>query len=123
MVEIAHQRRTGLAAGHVPRRTAHVDVDDVGAGGFRNPRAFRHPAGLAARELNDMRTYSGRLASQPRHRAAIDEIIAGGHFGDDESGAKRSRQTPKRRVGNAGHRREKDPVGDLNIAYFQWLRA
>ena len=89
VVEIAHQRRTGLAAGHVARGTAHIDIDDFGAGGFGDPRAFRHPDGLAARELNDMRAYSGRLASQPRHRPAIDEIIAGRHLGNDESGAKR----------------------------------
>ena len=43
VVEIAHQRRAGLAAGHVARRTAHVDIDDVGAGGFGDPRALRHP--------------------------------------------------------------------------------
>src|SRR5258708_6309782 len=65
VIEIAHQCRAGLAAGHMPRRTAHVDIDDVGAGGLGDPRAFRHPPDLAARELNDMRTYSGRLASQP----------------------------------------------------------
>ena len=56
MVEIAHQRRTGLAAGHVARGTAHVDVDDVGAGGLGDPRALRHPVRLAARELNHVRT-------------------------------------------------------------------
>src|SRR5258708_26667605 len=64
-IEIAHQCRAALAAGHMPRRTAHVDIYDVGAGGLGDPRAFRHPPDLAARELNDMRTYSGRLASQP----------------------------------------------------------
>ena len=123
VIEIAHQRRAGLAAGHVARRTAHVDIDDFGAGGFGNPRAFRHPADLAARELNDMRTDSGRLAAQPRHWAAVDEIVAGGHFGNHKSGAERCGQTPKRRIGDARHRRQKDPIGDLNIAYFQRLKA
>jgi hypothetical protein len=47
MIEIAHQCRAGLAAGDMARRTAHVDVDDVGAGGFRNARALRHPMRLA----------------------------------------------------------------------------
>ena len=96
VIEIAHQRRTGLAARHMARRTAHIDIDDFGAGGFGDPRAFRHPSGLAARELNDMRTYSGRLASQPRHRPAIDEIVAGGHFGNDESGAQEPRPDAER---------------------------
>jgi hypothetical protein len=70
-----------------------------------------------------MRADSGRLASQPRHRAPIDEVIAGGHFGNNESGAKRCGQTSKGGVGYAGHRREKDAVGDLNVAYFQRLRV
>ena len=123
VIEIAHQRRTGLAAGHVARRTAHVDIDDVGAGGFGDPRALRHPVRLAAGELHDMRADAGRLAAQPRHRPAVDEIVAGGHFGDDEAGAEARGQTSKRRIGDPRHRREKDPVGDRNIAYFQWLKA
>gem|GEM_PF-1864756 len=70
-----------------------------------------------------MRTYSGRLASQPRHWATIDEVIAGGHFGNHESGAKCGGQTSKRCIGDARHWRENDPIGDPNIAYFQWLRT
>jgi hypothetical protein len=37
--------------------------------------------------LNNMRTYSGRLASQSRHRATVDKVAAGGHFGDNKPGA------------------------------------
>jgi hypothetical protein len=70
-----------------------------------------------------MRTYSGCLATQPRHWATVGEIVAGGHFGDDKAGAKGRRQTSKGCIGDARHRREKDPVGELNIAYFQRLRA
>ena len=33
------------------------------------------------------------------------------------------RESPERSVGNAGHRRQENPVGELNIAYFQWLMA
>jgi hypothetical protein len=123
VTKIAHQRRAGLAARHMARRTAHIDIDNFGACGFGDARAFRHPTGLAAGELDDMRTYARRLASQPRHRATIDEIIAGGHFRNDESGPKRCRQTSKGDIGDARHRRKKDRVGDLNIAYFQRLTA
>jgi hypothetical protein len=70
-----------------------------------------------------MRTYSGRFQTQPRHRATVDEIIAGGHFRDNESRAQRGGQPPKRRVGNARHRREQHPIGHLNITYSQWLSA
>ena len=37
------------------------------------------------------------------------------------TGAKGSGQTPERRIGDAGHRREEDPVRDANIAYPQRL--
>ena len=70
-----------------------------------------------------MRTYSHSLASQPRHRPAMDQVVTCGHFGDHESGAKLSGQTPKRCIGDARHGREKDAVSDVNIAYFQRLRA
>ncbi len=86
MIEIAHQGGAGLSAGHVTRRAAHIDVDDIGAGGFRDPRALRHPFRLAAGELNDMGADAGRLTTQPRHRLAVDEIIARGHFGHDQPG-------------------------------------
>ncbi len=123
MVEIAHQGGTGLAAGHMPRRTAHVDVDDVGAGRFRDPRAFGHPVALAAGELHDMGANAGCLTTKPGHRLAVYEVIAGGHLGYNEPGAKARGQTPERGVGDAGHRREENPVGELNVAYFQRLRA
>jgi hypothetical protein len=70
-----------------------------------------------------MRTYAGCLASQPRHWAAVHEIIAGGHFGDDEPGTKPRGQPSEWCIGDAGHWREKNPVGDCNIAYFQWLKG
>src|SRR5665811_2349397 len=90
---IRDRRGTGLTAGHMTRGTTHVDVDDFGAGGFGNPRAFRHPPDLATRELNDMGTNSCRLASQPRHWPAIDEVVACRHLGNDESGAKHCGKT------------------------------
>ena len=80
VIEIAHQRRTGLAAGHMTGRTTHIDIDDVGAGGFRDLRALGHPMRLAARELNDVRSDTGCLAAQPRHRPAVYEFVAGRHL-------------------------------------------
>jgi hypothetical protein len=70
-----------------------------------------------------MRAYSGRLASQLRHWAAVDEIVAGGHLGNDEPRAERGGQSPKGRVGHTRHWSQKDRVGDLDAAYFQLLRA
>jgi hypothetical protein len=75
----------------VPRRTAHIDVDDVGASGFGDPRAFRHPTDLASGELNDMRADTGCLASQLGHRPLVYEIVARRHFGNDKTSPKGSR--------------------------------
>src|SRR5205823_7380837 len=99
------------------------DIDDFSAGGLGDPRAFRHPADLASCELNNVRTYAGRLAPQSRHRAAVDEIIARRHLGDHEASAKRCRQTSKWRIGDARHRSEKNRIGDIDIAYLEGLRV
>ena len=123
MVEIAHQRRSGLSTGDVPRGAAHVDVDDVGASGLRDPRALRHPVRLAAGKLDHMWADAGRFAAQLGHRLAIHEVIAGGHLGDDKASSKAGRESAKGSVGDAGHRRKENPIGELNAAYFQWLRA
>jgi len=51
------------------------------------------------------------------------EAIANYDSVSDEAGAKRRGQTSKGHVRDAGHRREKHPVGDLYIADLQRLRA
>jgi hypothetical protein len=51
------------------------------------------------------------------------EIIAGGHLGDDESGPEGGGLASKRGIGDAGHRREQNPVGHRNITDFQHLVA
>src|SRR5438067_2226712 len=101
-----------------PRPTMTASAPDISSADTAFSNVVMSPL-----TTNGMRTYSGRLASQPRHRATIDEVIAGSHLGNGESGAKHCSQTTKRCISDAGHRREKDPVGDLNIAYFQRLSA
>jgi hypothetical protein len=123
MVEIAHQGRAGLAAGDVAGRTAHVDVDDIGALGLGDPGAFGHPVRLASGELHHMRADSGRFAAQPGHPVAVDELIAGGHFGYHQTCPKLGDQPPDGRVSHSRHRCQEDRGGDLNIAYFQGLGA
>ncbi len=71
VVEIAHQRRARLPAGHVPRRATHVDVDDGRAGSFGDARALRHPARLAARELHDVNASALPFGAQARVGAAF----------------------------------------------------
>jgi hypothetical protein len=105
------------------RRAAHIDIDDVGTGGFRNPGPFGHPARLATGQLNHVRPDAGSLAAQFGHRTAMNEVVAGGHLGHHQPGAEFTRQTSKGSIGDARHRREKNPVRNFNIAYFQWLKA
>jgi hypothetical protein len=123
MIEIAHQRRSRLAAGDMARRTTHVDVDDVGAGGFSDPRSFAHEARLAAGELHDMRANAGRFAAQPRNCPAPHQIVACSHFRDHESRTQPLRQTSEGGIGHPRHGRKKSRVGEFNIANFQRLRA
>ncbi|MGY3082064.1 hypothetical protein ACVWZZ_008472 [Bradyrhizobium sp. LM6.10] len=123
MVEVAHQGRAGLAAGDVAGRTAHVDVDDVGAFGFGNPGALRHPMRLATGELDHVRTDPGGFAAQPGHPMAVGELIAGGHFGHDQTGSQLGGEPAHGRVSHPRHRCQEDRGGDFNIAYFQQLRV
>ena len=119
MIKVTHERRAGLTARDVPRRTSHVDVDNVCTTRFRDARAFGHPVRFAACELYDMRTDTGCLAAQNRHRAAAREIVTCCHFGNNESGSQFGGQTPERRIRNPGHRRKEYIVGDLDVANRQ----
>jgi hypothetical protein len=47
------------------------------------------------------------------------EIVTGGHLRHYQARAKYGGEASKGGIGYAGHRREKNPVGDGNIAYFQ----
>ncbi len=116
MVEIAHQRRARLAAGHVPRRAAHVDVDDGGAGRLGDARALPHPARLAAGELHHVNAQSPPLGAQPRVRAALGQVLAGGHLRDHQAGAEAGDAAPKRGVGHARHRRQDDRARQRQVA-------
>ena len=96
-------------------------MPDIGAGGFRNPRTLGHPLLFAAGKLNHMGTNARSFTAQPRHRLAIDEIIARGHFGDDQTCPQDCGQASERRIRDARHWRQKNPVSDLKITYFQWV--
>ena len=52
-----------MTAGDMARRTAHIDIDNVGAGRFGNPCTLGHPMRLTTRELNHMCADTGCLAA------------------------------------------------------------
>ena len=95
--------------------TTHVDVNDVGACGLCDPRAFCHPVSLAAGKLNDVRSAARGLAAENGHGPSANEIVAGGHFGNDQPRPQCFGKTAERPVGDPRHRRQKNPVGDRNI--------
>ena len=74
MIEIAHQRRAGLTVGHMLGRAAHIDVDDVGAGGFSDACALRHPVRFAARELNGVDGNPAPVGAKHRVATAIGKL-------------------------------------------------
>ena len=66
VVEVAHQRRAGIAAGHLLGRAAHVDVDDVGALARGDARGLGHVARLAAGKLHHMDRQAGMADARRR---------------------------------------------------------
>jgi hypothetical protein len=57
--------------------------------------------GLTTRELDDVGTDAGGLAPQHGHRFAVDEVVAGGHLGNDETGTQASGESAEGSVGDA----------------------
>ena len=101
VVEIAHQRRSGIAAGHLLRGTAHVDVDDVGALAFRDPRRFGHMGSLAPGQLDHVDRQAGMTDPQVEPLAPTRQFSARHHFGHDEPRPMRVGAAPERLVGDA----------------------
>jgi hypothetical protein len=79
--------------------------------------------GFAAGQLDNMRPDAGRFAAQPRHRPATGEFVTGSHLRYHQARAKRGGEASEGGIGNAGHRRQKNPIGDSNVTYFQYLTA
>ena len=103
VIEIAHQRRTGFAIGDVLGRTAHIDIDDGGAGSFGHARAFGHPARFAAGKLNHMQSRAMILDPQCGIALSVGECRASGHFRDDEARALVRNLSAERRIGDPRH--------------------
>jgi hypothetical protein len=114
-IEVAHQRRARVAIGDMARRATHVDVDDLSALPGRDPRAFGHPPGFAARDLHHMATDPRRFQPQPCIALAGRKCRASRHLGYDETGAKPRRQATERRIGDAGHGRQHHWIGKAHI--------
>jgi len=108
--EVAHQGAPGRLAGDLAGGTAHIDVDDVGALPFRDPRALGHVARLASDELNHMRLEIAALGAAAHVRPAGDQFGARHHLGDDEARAQRMGEAAKGQIRNPRHRGQEHGV-------------
>ena len=92
MIEIAHQSRTGKAAGHPFRRTTHVDVDRIGAGRLGEPGCLAHPMRLTAGDLDNMRRNPRPFGAQSRLFGPANVSIGSDHLRNDEGRSEALRQ-------------------------------
>ena len=106
LLRLAHQAAAGVVLRDLRHRTAHVDVDDVGAHALDDLRGCRHLVGIAAEDLNRDRPFFFRvLGVLERPVDAAHESLRADHLGDDEAAAAVALdEASERRVGHARHR-------------------
>ncbi len=109
-VDLAHQRRAGITAGHALGRAPHVDVDDGGAGALREARRLAHPKRIAAGQLDHMRGDPLPLGPQARLLGAADEFVGRDHLRDDERRAVTAGDPPENHVRDAGQGSQNGPA-------------
>ena len=121
MRRLAHQAAAGVVLRDLRHRTAHVDVDDVGAHAFDDLRGRRHLVGIAAEDLDrDRPLFLGVLGVLERAIDAADQPFGAHHLGDDQPAAAVALDQPaERRVGHAGHRRDGERRREVDGADFQ----
>ena len=106
---IGQQGRTRRLAAHFFGRTAHVDVDDLGAQiSVAACRVGQHLC-IAASDLHDARPgLPGEVHTQPRFARVPQAGIAGEHLCHGIACAPFAADLPEWAVGDAGHGRERD---------------
>ena len=107
---------TGLSSGHLPGRAAHIDVDDVRAGSFRDARSLRHPMRLASHQLDDVQGEALPRRPQTRIGTPLCQVLACHHFRDDEPGAEARDQPPERLIGHPRHGSQENRIRQHHIA-------
>ncbi len=122
MIEVAHERGSRLAAGNVPRRAAHVDIDDRRARTFRDAGALAHPAGFATGELHHMDRDVLAFGPQQRLGASFDQRVAGGHLRHHQAHPEPRGRAPERRIGHPRHRRQNHRIRQRDAADLDRLR-
>ena len=107
MRRLAHEAAAGVVLGDLGYRTAHVDVDDVGAHAFDDLRGLGHLLRIAAEDLNrDRPLFLRVLGVLQRAIDAADQPLGADHLGHDQTAAAMPLdEAAERRVGHPRHRR------------------
>ncbi len=113
VVYVAHQRRAGESARHLPRRAAHVDIDDVCAEVLREARTFRHPVLFTSCKLNDEGRQLLTALSATHHVGPFaKQRVACDHLGNNEPRAMCVGHEAEGLVCHARHGREKHWIAE-----------
>ena len=116
VIEIAHQCAAGELAGDLAGRTAHVDVDDVGAEPFRDAGTLGHPVRFAPGKLHGEGTLARKLGPAQHVAALAHQFFAGDHLGDDKPRPKPVCGLPERQIRDARHRGQHHAVREADRA-------
>ena len=117
-VVVGEQRRPGAGLADLADRTAHVDVDQVGAGLGDDRGRRAHHLRVLAEELDRDRVLVGMEAKQLLQGALVPvvEPEARDHLRDGQPGPVPPRLQPHEPVADPGQGGEQDAVGDLDVA-------
>ena len=117
---VAHQRRARPLAAHLLGRTAHVDVDDLGAAVDVVARGVGHLGGLDAGDLHRDRPRLAGVVGAARSLQRRPQLaLAGHHLAHRVPGAEPAAQPAKRPIGHASHRRDEERVGQHDGTHAQ----
>jgi hypothetical protein len=117
-VLVLEQRRSGARLHHLANRTAHVEVDQVGARIGHHRGGLAHHVRIVSEELHGhrvlVRVDAQELADRPL--VAVGETEARDHLGDHEAGPEALGLKTHEPVAYAGQGGEHHAVGDLCAA-------
>ena len=114
---VLHQRRAGPLVAHLLGRAAHVDVDDLGAAGDVVGRGLGHHRRVGAGDLHRDRRGLAVVVGAPAGLQRRPQVLPRRHhLADRVAGAEALAELTKRSVGDARHRRGKQPIRQRDVA-------
>ena len=122
---IAHERGAIAAFDNFADRTAHVDINDIGAGKLaRHRRGLGHDLRLVAEDLDGGGMLVGRhIEKRFRLFVAVTQGLGADHLGDGVGRAFFTAELTKGKVRHARHRGESKGAPDHNSADVYHVRS